>query len=184
MKSLVTDIRLQFNKSHQPELVLVLSLSPQQAQEGVQELKEVLSKGKHLQAEIKQYRKRRSLDANAYFWVLCQKIAEAIGSTKELVYQNFIRDVGQFEIIPIRDDAVDRWISNWQSIGLGWYAEILSDSKIEGYKNIISYFGSSVYDSKEMSVLINEIVNQCHELGIETKPEEEIKSLIESWGRK
>jgi len=184
MKSLVTDIRLQFNKSHQPELVLVLSLSPQQAQEGVQELKEVLSKGKHLQAEIKQYRKRRSLDANAYCWVLCQKIAEVIGSTKELVYQNFIRDVGQFEIIPIRDDAVDRWISNWQSKGLGWYAEILSDSKIEGYKNIISYFGSSVYDSKEMSVLINEIVNQCHELGIETKPEEEIKSLIESWGRK
>ena len=61
MKSLVTDIRLQFNKSHQPGLVLVLSLSPQQALEGVQELKEVLSKGKYLQAEIKQHRKRRSL---------------------------------------------------------------------------------------------------------------------------
>ncbi len=183
MKTLCTDIRLQFNAEHKPELVLALSLSPQQAQEGVAELKEVLAKGKMLEATIDKQKRKRSLDMNSYAWVLCQKIAEVIGSTKELVYQGFIKDVGQFEIVPIRDDAVDRWIRNWQSKGLGWHAEILSDSKIEGYKNIISYFGSSVYDSREMSVLINEIVNQCHELGIETKPEEEIKSLIESWGR-
>jgi hypothetical protein len=42
MKSLVTDIRLQFNAEHKPELVLALSLSPQQAQEGVGKLKEIL----------------------------------------------------------------------------------------------------------------------------------------------
>jgi hypothetical protein len=181
MKSLITDIRLQFNAKHQPELVLALSLSPQQAQEGVAGLKEVLGNGKYLQAEIKQYRKRRSLDANAYCWVLCQKIAEVIGSTKELVYQNFIRDAGQFEIIPIRDDAVDRWIRNWNAKGLGWHAEILSDSKIDGYKNVISYYGSSVYTVEEMSVLLNEIVGECLNLGIDTMSPKELKSLEESW---
>src|SRR5690606_34389214 len=103
-----TDIRLQFNKSHQPELVLVLSLSPQQAQEGVQELKEVLARGKHLQVEIKQHRKRRSLDANANCWVLCQKIAEVIGSTKEYENQNYIRDVCLYDINPIMDKIIDR----------------------------------------------------------------------------
>jgi hypothetical protein len=67
MKSLVSDIRLQFNAEHQPELVLALSLPPQQAQEGVQELKEVLSKGKHLQAEIKQHRAKKKADYSSAF---------------------------------------------------------------------------------------------------------------------
>jgi hypothetical protein len=183
MKSLCTDIRLQFNEQHQPELVLALSLSPQQAQEGVQELKEVLAKGKMLEATIDKQKRKRSLDMNSYAWVLCQKIAEVIGSTKELVYQGFIKDVGQFEIIPIKNEAVDRWIRNWQSNGLGWISEAIGNSKIEGYTNVISYYGSSTYDSREMSILLNEIVRECKELGIETRPDEEIKSLIESWGR-
>jgi hypothetical protein len=184
MKSLCTDIRLQFNAEHQPELVLALSLSPQQAQEGVAELKEVLSKGKKLQAEIKQYRQKRSLDANGLCWLLCQRIAEVIASTKENVYRNFIRRVGQFEIIPIKNEAVDRWIRNWQANGVGWISETIGDSKIEGYTNVISYYGSSTYDSREMSILLNEIVRECKELGIETRPDEEIKSLIKSWGGK
>lgn len=184
MKSLVTNIRLQFNESHQPELVLALSLSPQKAQEGVAELKEVLAKGKYLQAEIKQQRANRSLDANALCWVLCQKIAESIKTTKENVYRLFIKSVGQFEIIPIKNEAVDRWIRNWQANGLGWISETIGDSKIEGYTNVISYYGSSVYDSREMSVLLNEIVRECKELGIETNSPEEINSLLESWGKK
>ncbi|HZK34202.1 MAG TPA: hypothetical protein VFD33_02695 [Bacillota bacterium] len=184
MKSLVTNIRLQFNEHHQPELVLALSLPPQQAQEGVSKLKEVLAKGKKLEATIDKQKRKRSLDMNSYAWVLCQKLAEVIGSTKELVYQRFIKDVGQFEIVPIRDDAVERWIRNWNAKGLGWVSETLGDSKLEGYTNVISYYGSSVYDSREMSVLINEIVQECKELRIETKPEEEINSLIESWGEK
>jgi hypothetical protein len=183
MKSIVTDIRLQFNESHQPELVLALSLSPQQAQEGVQELKEVLAKGKHLQAEIKQYRKRRSLDANAYCWVLCQRIAEVINSTKENVYREFIKGVGQFEIVPLKNEAVEKWIQNWQSHGIGWVSEAMGESKIPGYTNVISYYGSSVYDTKEMSVLLDEVVNQCHELGIETMSPQELESLKQAWNK-
>ena len=79
------NIKLQFNEQHQPELVLALSLSPQQAQ--VAELKEVLAKGKKLEATIDKQKRKRSLDMNSYAWVLCQKLAEVIGSTKELVYQ-------------------------------------------------------------------------------------------------
>ena len=181
MKSLVTDIRLQFNAEHQPELVLALSLSPQQAQEGVSKLKEVLANGKMLEAEIKQYRKRRSLDANAFFWILCQKMAEVVQSTKEDVYRIFIKAVGQFEITPIKNEAVDRWIRNWQANGVGWISETIGNSKIEGYTNVVSYYGSSTYDSREMSVLLNEIVRECKELGIETSSPEEINSLLESW---
>ena len=183
MKSKVNNIRLQYTEDT-TELVLSLCIPRKTAQDYVRQLKEVLGKGKHLQVEIKQYRANRSLDANSYLWVLCQKMAEAIHATKEDVYRIFIKRVGQFEIIPIKNEAVDRWIRNWQANGVGWISETIGDSKIEGYTNVISYYGSSTYDSREMSILLNEIVRECKELGIETRPDEEIKSLIESWGGK
>lgn len=123
------------------------------------------------------------MDANAYCWILCQKIAEVIHSTKEDVYKRAIRDVGQFEIVPIRDEAVDRWIEVWGGKGLGWFAEVLDDSKLAGYKKIISYYGSSVYSSREMAILIDNLIDECRELGVETAAPEEIESLKNEWGR-
>jgi len=142
-----------------------------------------VEKGKQLSVEVKQYRQKRSLDANSYLWVLCQKIAEVIRSTKELVYQKTIREVGQFEILPIREDAVETFIDRWSSKGLGWFAEVLDDSKLPGYKKIIAYYGSSVYDTREMSILIDEIVSQAKELNIETLPPDEVESLKALWGK-
>ena len=183
MKATSNSIRLQFSEDEKPQLVITLLSRKQQALQEVGALKEILSKGKILDIEIKQHRKKKSIDANSYCWVLCQKIAEVIGSTKELVYQDMIRTVGQFEIVPIREDAVETWIGRWKGRGLGWYAEVMDDSKLQGYKKVISYYGSSVYDSREMSVLLNEIVGQCHELDIETMSDRELQSLKESWGR-
>jgi len=183
MKATADNIRLQFNEHDRPEITLSLHLSRRQALETVAELKAVLEKGKQLSVTIEQHRKRRSLDANAYLWVLCQKIAEAVGTTKELVYKKAVRDVGQFEILPIREDAVETWIQIWSSRGLGWFAEVLDDSKIPGYKKVISYYGSSVYDTRQMSILIDEIVSQCKELGIETLPPDELESLKALWGK-
>lgn len=159
-------------------------LPRRQAQVDAGALREVLARGKLLSVDVKAHRERRSLDANAYCFVLCQKIAEAIGSTKELVYKKTIRDVGQFEIVPIRKDAVETWIERWGSKGLGWFAEVLDDSKLDGYKKVISYYGSSVYDSREMSILLEEILTQCHELGIDTKTPAELENMKNLWGVK
>ena len=57
----------------------------------------------------------------------------------------------------------------------------MRDSKLEGYTNTINYFGSSVYNTKEMSLLLEEIVTQAKELGIDTMTENEKKALLESW---
>ena len=184
MKALCDNIRLQYTDTDRPELVLSLMLPRRQAQVDAGALREVLAKGKRLAVTIEQERRRRSLDANAYCWTLCQKIAEAIGSTKELVYKKTIRDVGQFEIVPIREDAVETWIERWGNKGLGWFAEVLDDSKLDGYKKVISYYGSSVYDSREMAILIDEIVTQCHELEIDTKTPAELESMKNLWGVK
>jgi hypothetical protein len=179
MKIKANNIRLIYTESGKAEIIL----STDQSRIDISPLKEVVAKGKPLAVEIKQYRQKRSLDANAYCFVLCQKIAEAVKSTKELVYKKAIREVGQFEIVPIKNEAVERWIEVWGSKGLGWFAEVLEESKLRGYKKVISYYGSSVYDSREMAVLIDEIVLWCKELGIETLTPSEIARLKEEWGR-
>jgi hypothetical protein len=174
-------IKIQYPEDiNQMEIVITTPKSQQTIQEIIK-LKEIIEKGKLLSVEIKQYRKRRSLDANAYCWILSQKIAEKIGNTKEYVYKQAIKQVGQFEIVPIRNDALEKWIQAWESKGLGWQSEILGDSKIEGYTNTINYYGSSVYDTREMSLLLEELVGQAKELGIETMTETEKKALLEAW---
>ena len=183
MKSLATSLRLSYTADDKPELTLTLAQSRKESQIACRELQEILSKGKTLDVEIKQHRKKKSIDANNYCWVLCQKIAVVIGSTKELVYQEIIRRVGQFEIVPIREDAVETHIRRWNGLGLGWYAEVMDDSKLDGYKKVINYFGSSVYLSDEMAVLINEIVSECKGLDIETISPAELESLKNAWGR-
>ena len=147
----------------------------------IDKFNKLLTDGKEIVIDIKQHRKRRSLDANAYAWILAQKIAEKIGNTKEYVYQRVIKDVGQFEIVPIRNDALDRWIRNWQAKGLGWQSESIGESTQEGFTNTINYYGSSVYDSKEMFLLIEELVFQAEELGIDTMTPSEREQLIERW---
>lgn len=139
--------------------------------------------GKELSVEIKPYKASRSLDANAYLWVLCQKIAEVIRSTKEEVYRKAIKEVGQFDFIAVTENASEQFLKAWTNKGLGWYAEAL-ESKLDGCKKIMVYYGSSVYDSKEMSVLIDYIVDECKGLGIETMTPDEINRMKNEWGAK
>lgn len=173
------DIKLLYTEDDM-QIHLTVAKSQQTIKE-IAKYREIIENGKELSVDIKQHRKKRSLDANAYCFVLCQKIAEVIGNTKEYVYKKAIKQVGQFEIVPIKDEAVERWIEAWESKGLGWQSEIMRDSKLEGYTNTINYFGSSVYSTKEMSLLLEEIVTQAKELGIDTMTENEKKALLESW---
>lgn len=68
-------------------------------------------------ARLSQKREHRSLDANGYLWVLCQKIAEAAGITKEEVYLDAVRHAGQFEYLPIRADALEAFKRRWNGRG-------------------------------------------------------------------
>lgn len=132
---------------------------------------------KDKQFEIKEHKVKRSLDANSYSWVLIQKIADKIGNTKEEVYRVAIKDVGQFEILPIRDDAVDTFKSAWTKKGLGWICETLGESKLRGYTNVIAYYGTSCYTSDKMARFIDYLVQECKQLGIETLSPDELARL-------
>lgn len=137
-------------------------------------------------ADIRKKRKRRSLDANAYLWVLLGKIAEKIGAPPETVYRSLIRDIGgNYEVLPIRNDAVEAWCNTiWAGKGIGWVTDVLGPSKLPGYTNVICYYGSHIYDAKSMGRLIDATIAECKELGIEHLPAEELERMMQAWAEK
>jgi hypothetical protein len=130
---------------------------------------------------LKEHREKRSLDANAYLWVLLDKLAEETRVPKTEIYRKAIKEIGGVsDTICVQQKAVERLISGWSANGLGWFAETL-ESKIGGCVNVILYYGSSVYDTKEMSRLIDYVVEDCKALGIETLPPDKLEAMKESW---
>lgn len=137
-----------------------------------------------IKIDVCRWTSKRSLDSNAYLWVLLDKIAEKIGSSKICVYKNLVRDFGVFEILPIKNIAVERFAKNWQNKGVGWICESLGDSKIRDYTNVIAYYGTSTYNSFEMSRILNEVVLMAKDLGIQTLDELELKKMADEWEKK
>lgn len=147
-----------------------------------EELKGLEDAKNGLKIDISKWREKRSLDSNAYAWVLLDKIAEKTRNTKENIYREIIKRVGVFEILPIKDVAVESFIKRWQSKGLGWVCDNLGSSpKLKGYTKIVAYYGTSTYDTKEMSRFLDEVVCEAKELGISTLDEKDLESLINTW---
>lgn len=134
-----------------------------------------------VEVTVKKFRHRRSLDANAYAWVLIDKIAEKRRMSKVEVYRNAIREIGGVsEIVCIQDRAKATLKEIWRKNGLGWQVEEL-ESKIPGCTNLVLYKGSSEYDTAQMSALIDSLVQDAQAIGIETRSPEEIESLLRSY---
>lgn len=131
--------------------------------------------------EIKEHKTKRSLNANAYAWTLIGKIANAIGNTKEEVYKEYIKNKGIYRIITIDEKAAPTFIKVWEDRGLGWLCE-RSETKIAGLVDVIAYYGTSSYNTKQMANFIDYIVQEAKELGVETLTPDEIERLKTSWG--
>ena len=132
---------------------------------------------------IERHREKRSRDANAYMWILADKIADKTQTTKEDIYREAIRRVGVFKDVAVTNEAADWLMENWQKNGIGWFAEEF-DSTLKGCRKIRLYSGSSTYDTKQMSRLIDEIVEEAKSLEIETATPDELTKMKEMWGAK
>jgi len=142
-------------------------------------------KFKPAEYELRLIRKKRSLDSNAFCWKLATEIAEAIGSTKEDVYRDAINHVGVYEQLQFNDtpnksrfEAMAAFKRKWSANGEGWLTKTLDADKCI----IQAYYGSSRYDTKEMSVLIDYLVRQADDLGIQVLTREEIELMKTEWG--
>lgn len=179
MKSIVKFIALAYTTDDEPMLTLTLATSRQQAQEEVAKLTDILSKGKQLDVEIKQHRKKRSLDANSMAWVLMSKIAEAVNSSKDEVYLQMLERYGVFTHIVVKPHMVDKVRQEWRTV------RELGEVTVNGKTGmqLQCFFGSSTYDTKEFSTLLDGVISECKNIGVEVLPEDEIKTMLEEWGR-
>ena len=139
-----------------------------------------LSGNKELMVQAKVHRNKRSLDSNAYAWVLMQKIAEATGLDKWDVYLNCLQRYSRaFTHVIVKPNAIDRLKELYRvCIDLG---EVTVNGKTGHQLQV--YFGSSTFDTKEMSVFIDGIVSECKDLEIELLPLSEIERMKEEWGK-
>lgn len=139
-------------------------------------------KDKLYDLEVKEHRKKRSLDANAYAWVLINKLADALRITPIEIYRQAIQNVsGNYEILPVKSEAAEHFKQVWESQGIGWPCVDMGKSKIDGYRNLRAYYGSSTFSVNQMQILIDNLIQDCLALDIEVKSEEEIASLMEAW---
>ena len=132
--------------------------------------------GVKLSIEVKPHKESRTLSANAYLWVLCDKIASVVGITKTEVYQTAVREVGRFTHAELTRAQFAKFKLDWEKIGIGWFVDIVDDlGDVIEYQ---AYWGSSNYDVAEMTRLIDHVVTDAKELEIETKTPAEIAELI------
>ena len=133
--------------------------------------------GKEITIEVKEVRQKRSLNANAYFWQLVNKVAIATNSTDQDVYRNLVKDFGVSTTLMIREEAKDSFIRVWTEgkDSSGWFCEDLGHGVIKAYQ------GTSTYNTKEMSRIIDGLVEECKELNIETMTPDELEHLKNTW---
>ena len=135
----------------------------------------LLEQAKDKQFEIKEYYNKRGLKANAYYWELVNQLANVLNISKEEMHLFLLQQYGQSEIVSVVADIdVKPYFKYYTEAG----ESVLNGKTFKHYK---IYKGSSEMDSKEMSILINGLVEECRNQGIETKPKEEIDSLIKEW---
>ncbi len=130
--------------------------------------------------EWKEQKKQRSLNANAYAWVLIDRLAEKLKLTKEDVYRNAVSHMGGNGVLmELINESADRAIEIWESFGLGWSAKLLLKGEIKSQYWFT--YGSSKFDTAQMSTLIELLQQDCAALGIETKTPDEVADMLSLW---
>ena len=141
-----------------------------------------LHNAEKLSIRIGKFKQKRSLDANAYCWTLIGKLAEKLNIPRTDIYRQAIREIGgNSDTVCVQDKAVSSLCAGWERNGIGWQTETFP-SKIDGCTNVILYYGSSIYDKSQMHRLVEFILGECRQQGIDTKSKEEIDSLLGQWG--
>lgn len=131
---------------------------------------------KNKKFEVKEYHKKRSLNANAYAWALIGKIADALRNSKDEIYLEMLKKYGQSEIVSVLSDI--------NVTGYFKYFEEIATVKLQG-KNFTYYKvfkGTSEYNTAEMAVFIDGVISEADELGIDTLPPNEVEKIKTLWG--
>ena len=123
------------------------------------------------------HRERRSLDANALLWLCLGKIADALRSDKWEVYLQMLKRYGKFTYICVKPNVVDAVKAQWRE------CEVIGNVDINGQEAVqmLCYFGSSTFNTQEFSVLLDGVISEMREMGLETPASEDMRRALEQW---
>lgn len=123
------------------------------------------------------HKEKRSLDANALLWLCLGRIAEALRSDKWDVYLQMLKRYGKYTYICVKPAVVDAVKAQWRE------CEEIGTVNINGKEAVqmLCYFGSSTYNTKEFSVLLDGVISEMKEMGIETPASEDMRRALEQW---
>ena len=137
-----------------------------------------------VEIQIKKAQKHRSMEANRYAWVLIDQIAAKQHLKKSEVYRNAIRDIGGVsKEMLMHTDAVPMFKEIWEKQGLGNQIEVV-DQDVTGWASLRVYFGSSTYDTAQMSALLDSLIQDAEALGIPTITPKEEERMLGKWASK
>lgn len=130
-----------------------------------------------LSIEIKKYRNKRSLDANALLWKCIGDIAGCLNTDKWSVYLKMLKRYGKYTYICVKPEVVDAVKSQWRE------CEEIGEIDINGRKAIqlLCYFGSSTYDTKEFSTLLDGVISEMKEMELPTPLSEELERVMKQY---
>ena len=122
--------------------------------------------------ELKVYKEKRTLKANAYYWSLLGQLADALRIKKDDLHFKLLKDYGQAEVISIKADI--------NIMGYFKYYEELGKSILNGIEFIHFkiYKPSHEMNSTEFSILLEGLVQECkQQISLLTS-----KPFPQSWG--
>ena len=138
---------------------------------------QALAQCEKLSIEIKKYRKKRSLDANGMLWACIGEIASVLRTDKWDIYLQMLKRYGKYTYICVKPAVVEAVKAQWRE------CEEIGNIDINGKEAVqmLCYFGSSTYDTKEFSVLLDGVISEMREIGLQPPPTEEMKRVLEQW---
>ena len=142
----------------------------------IPEILESLLPGKVYELEWKQFREKRSRDANAYLWALIGKMADTLRTSKEELYFEALKRYGQSFLVKVRRPDLEKSLREFKYSEPyeQWYDPMGDTAYIKVYR------GSSGYDTKEFSRLLDGVIDEAEDLGIDIDTEE-VKELLKKW---
>lgn len=140
------------------------------------QLVDELKDKERLSIEVKQYREKRSLNANNYAWKLITEIANVLRASKEEIYLLMLKMYGQSELISVLAHIpIDNYVKYFEEAG---------ESTLNGklFKHYRVFKGSSEFDSREMAIFIDGIISEAKNLNIQTETPNQIAEMKARWG--
>lgn len=142
---------------------------------------------KPLRITVKRWKEKRSLDANSYYWVLLSKLAELMKISKPRAHNLMLRRYGQNLIIDgagayirIPDtEKAEEIALEASEFHVRPTSEVVTGNNGVDYRTYVMLLGSSQYDTAQMSHLIDGLVGECKEVGIETATPDELRHMLE-----